>query len=60
MARRKRNRKSKTSREIEELIAEFEADVEKLDNAEVREAIKEVIQELKAENDFLDEVERSL
>lgn len=60
MARRKRNRKSKTSREIEELIAELEADVEKFDNAEVREAIKEVIQELKAENDFLDEVERSL
>ena len=60
MARRKRSRKSKASREIEELIAELEADVEKLDNADVREAIKEVIQELKAENDFMDKVERSL
>ena len=53
-------RKSKASREIEELIANLEADVEKLDDTELREAIKEVIQELKAENDFLDEVERSL
>ena len=60
MARRKRNRKSKTSREIEELIADLEADLDEIDNLELREAIKEVIQELKAENDFLDEVERSL
>ena len=53
-------RKSKASREIEKLIAEIEADLDEIDDTAVREAIKEVIQELKAENDFLDEVERSL
>lgn len=53
-------RKSKASREIEKLIADLEADLDEIEDAKVREAIKEVIQELKAENDFLDEVERSL
>lgn len=52
MARRKKS--------FEELIAEIKADLDEIEDAEFRETVKEVIQELKAENDFLDKVECSL
>ena len=52
MARRKKS--------FEKLIAEIEADLDTIEDAEFRETVKEVIQELKAENDFLNKVEQNL
>ena len=61
MARKRKQPKPCASgQEIEQMIADIEAGLDKLENVEFREAMKEVIQELRAENDFLNEVERSL
>ena len=58
--KRRKPSPSKDGCEIEELIAQLEADLEKVEDVEFRETVKKVIQELRAENDFLDKVERSL
>ena len=61
MARKRKQPKPCASgQEIEEMIVQLEADLDTIENVEFREAMKEVIQELRAENDFLNEVERSL